>query len=343
LTFNVFTAGRNRLPTFNDTMLSRLESLPGVEAAGYAELMPMVRFRVSGPPLRRASDRVAVPGAPAPQMHVVTPGYLKAMRVRVIEGRMLDDRDAPGQTPVVLINRALARSGFLGRSAVGAQIYPTIRDTAWQVVGVVEDVRQQGLDQEPLPQIFVSARQFPMGNPTPYFAVRARGEPTDLLSAVRNAVHDVDSEAVVDNVATLEAVVSNSLARQRLFALMLSVFALIAALLAAVGIYGVVAYSVSRRTREIGVRMAIGADRASVIGLVLGQSLALTAVGLVIGLAGAVAVSRYLEQLLFGLTSLDAMTFAGVSVAFLLVALAASWLPAYRAAAVGPLSALRSQ
>jgi putative ABC transport system permease protein len=126
LTFNVFTAGRNRPPTFNDTMVSRLESLPGVESAGYAELMPMVRFRVGGVPLRRASDRVAVPGAPVPDMHVVTPGFLKAMRVRVIEGRMLDERDGQGQPPVVLINRALARSGFLGQSPVGARVYPTI-------------------------------------------------------------------------------------------------------------------------------------------------------------------------------------------------------------------------
>jgi putative ABC transport system permease protein len=343
LTFNVFSATGNRPPTFTDAVLSRLESLSGVESAGYAELMPMVRFRVSGPPLRRAADRVAVPGAPAPEMYVVTPGYLKAMRVRIIEGRMLDERDVSGQTPVVLINRALARSGFLGQSPVGARIYPTIRDTLWHIVGVVEDVRQQGLDQEPVPQIFVSARQFPIGNPSPYFAVRARGGPTELLPAVRNAVRDVDAAAFVDNVATMEGVVSNSLARQRLFALMLGVFALIAAVLAAIGIYGVVAHSVSRRTREIGVRMALGADRGSVIRMVLRQSVALTAVGLGLGLAAALVVSRYLERLLFGLTPFDAMTFAGVSVAFLLVSLVASWLPAYRAAGIGPLPALRSQ
>jgi putative ABC transport system permease protein len=342
LTFNVFISGRAAPPTFNDAMLLRFESLPGVESAGYAELMPMVRFRVGGVPLRRVSDRVAVPGAPVPDMHVVTPGFLTAMRVRVIEGRMLDERDGAGQTPVVLINRALAQSGFLGQSPVGARIYPTIRDTAWQVVGVVEDVRQQGLDQEPAPQIYVSARQFPSGNPSPYFAIRARGGLTELLPAVRNAAHDVDPEAFVDNVATMEAVVANSLARPRLFALMLGVFALIAALLAAVGIYGVVAHSVSRRTREIGVRMAIGADRGAVMRLVLGQSLALTAVGLGIGLVGAIAVSRYMEQLLFGLTPLDAMTFAGVSAGFLVIAFAASWLPAYRAASIGPLPALRS-
>jgi len=343
LTFNVFTASGSRPPAFTDAMLSRLESLSGVESAGYAELMPMVRFRVSGPPLRRASDRVAVTGAPAPEMYVVTPGYLKAMRVRIIDGRMLDERDVQGQTPVVLINRALARSGFLGQSPVGARIYPTIRDTLWHIVGVVEDVRQQGLDQEPVPQIFVSARQFPIGNPSPYFAVRARGGPAELLPAVRNAVRDVDSAAFVDNVATMEGVVSNSLARQRLFALMLGAFALIAAALAAIGIYGVVAHSVSRRTREIGVRMALGADRGSVIRMVLRQSVALTAVGLGLGLAVALVVSRYLERLLFGLTPFDAMTFAGVSVAFLLVSLVASWLPAYRAASIGPLPALRSQ
>jgi ABC-type antimicrobial peptide transport system permease subunit len=162
------------------------------------------------------------------------------------------------------------------------------------------------------------------------------------VPAVRNALRDVDPEAFVDNVATMEAVVSNSLARQRLFAFMLGVFALIAALLAAVGIYGVVSHSVSRRTREIGVRMAMGADRRSVMRLVLGQSLALTALGLGIGLAGAIAVSWYLKQLLFGLSPFDVTTLAGVSAGFLVIAFAASWLPAYRAASIGPLPALRS-
>jgi len=342
LTFNIFSISRNRRPMFNDAMASRLESVPGAESVGYAELMPMVRFRVGGVPLRRASDRVAVPGAPVPDMHVVTPGFLKAMRVRVIEGRMLDERDGPGQMPVAVVNRALARSGFLGESPVGASIYPTIRDTVWQVVGIVDDVRQQGLDQEPVPQIFVSARQFPSGNPSPYFAIRTRGELRELVPAVRHAVRDVDPEAFVDNIATMEAVVSNSLARQRLFALMLGAFALIAALLAAVGIYGVVAHSVSRRTREIGVRMAMGADRGSVMRLVMGQSLASTAVGVGIGVLGAVALSRYLQQLLFGVTPLDAVTFASVSIAFLLVALVASLVPACRAARIGPLRALRS-
>ena len=343
LTFNVFTTSRSRPPTFNDAMVSRLESMPGVESIGYAELMPMVRFRVGGVPLRRESDRVAVPGAPVPDMHVVTPGFLKAMRVRVIEGRLLDARDGPGQTPVVLINRTLARSGFLGQSPVGARIYPTIRDTAWRVVGIVEDVRQQSLDQDPIPQIFVSARQFPVGNPNPYFAIRAPDGLAALPPALRNAVRDVDPEAFVDNVATMEAVVSNSLTQRRLFAVMLGVFAVIAALLAAVGIYGVVAHSVSRRTREIGVRMAMGANRGSVMRLVIGQSLALTALGLGIGLIGAIALSRYMQQLLFGVTPFDAMTFFAVSVGFLLVALAAAWPPAYRAAGIGPLSALRSQ
>jgi putative ABC transport system permease protein len=342
LTFNVFTAGRTRPPMFDDTVVSRLAVLPGVESVGYAELLPMVRFRVGGVPLRRESDRSAVPGAPVPDMHVVTPGFLRAMRVRVVEGRMLDDRDGQGQALVVLINRALARSGFLGRAPIGTRIYPTMRDTPWQIVGVVEDLRQHGLDQEPAPQIYVSARQFPMGNPSPYFAIRAQGEPAAVLPAVRAAVRDVASEAFVDNVATMDAIVSNSLARQRLFALMLGVFALIAAFLAAVGLYAVVAHSVARRTREIGLRMAMGAGGWSVMRLVLGQSLALTAAGLAIGLAGALAISRYLQQLLFGLAPFDVLTFAGVSVAFLVIAVTASWLPARRAARIGALAALRA-
>jgi putative ABC transport system permease protein len=343
LTFNVFSVNRNRPPTFDHTMASRLESLPGVQAAGYSELMPMVRFRIGGVPLRRPSDATAVSGAPVPDMHVVSPGFLKAMRVRVIEGRALDEHDGPEQPRVLLINQALARSGFLGRSPVGTQILPTIRDTPWQIVGIVDDLRQQGLDQEPSPQIFVSAMQFPIGNPNPYFAVRAEGDPATLIPAVREAVREVDPQAFVDNIATLETVVANSLARQRLFAVLLGAFAMVATTLAAIGIYGVMAHSVSRRTREIGVRMALGADQRSVLRLVLGQSLGLTVIGLGGGVAGAIGLSRYLERLLFGLSPLDVSTFAGVSLVFLLVGMIASWVPAYRAASVGPLAALRSK
>ena len=176
-----------------------------------------------------------------------------------------------------------------------------------------------------------------------YYAVRTDGDPISVASSIRGVVRQLDPHAIMDNVATMEQLVSNSTSRARLYAVLLGLFAGVAVALAAIGIYGVMTYSVAQRTREIGIRMALGAERSDVMGLLLGQSIPLIAVGLVLGLLGAAAVTRYLQGLLFGLTPLDPTTFVAVALLFALVAAFASYVPTRRATKVDPLIALRCE
>jgi ABC-type antimicrobial peptide transport system permease subunit len=220
-------------------------------------------------------------------------------------------------------------------------------------VGIVEDVRQFDLDQDPDPQIFIEFRQEPHSAapalaalgppPAPYVAVRTAAEPLSVASSMRNLVRQLEPQATVDNIATMEQIVSNAISRPRLYAVLLGIFAGVAVALTTIGIYGVMAYLVAQRTREIGIRMALGAERADVMSLVLAQSVGVTVVGVVLGLAGAAAMTRYLHGMLFGLTPLDPATFFVVSLLFVLVAALASYVPARRATHVDPLAALRCE
>jgi predicted lysophospholipase L1 biosynthesis ABC-type transport system permease subunit len=218
-----------------------------------------------------------------------------------------------------------------------------------QVVGVVEDVRQVGLDQDPDPQVFVDLDRLAAtapagpGGPTPYFAVRTDGDPTLAVATLRSLVRQLDPRATMDNVVTMEGLVSNSIARPRLYAVLLGIFAGVAVVLAVFGIYGVMAYAVAQRTREIGIRMALGARGSKVVRLVLSESVGLTAVGMVLGLFGAAAVTRYLEGMLFGLTPLDPLTFVAVAVVFSTIASLAAFVPARRATRIDPMVALRCE
>jgi predicted permease len=356
LTFTVVTPpGRYSGPqmaSFAEDLVARLEAAPGVRAAGYTELLPMVRFRTSGR-ITTASQRSnqpapavldAAPDPSQPDTFTVSQHFLDAMGIRVIAGRGFNQHDAAGRPGVVLINRALARSGFLGPNPIGQHL-STMKQT-WEVVGIVDDVQQFGLDQDPVPQVFFEMRQTPAPGATArvnYFVARTEGEPGALAPSVRDIVRQLDPSATADLVAPMEQLVSNSISRPRLYAVLLAVFAAVATVLAAVGMYGVMAYGVAQRRREIGIRMALGAQRADVRHLVVRQGLVLTGVGLVFGLVAATVATRYLESFLFGVTPLDPGTFAGVSVIFAFIAIFASYLPVRRATNVDPLVALRSE
>jgi putative ABC transport system permease protein len=332
---------------FAEDLVARLRSTPGIEAAAYAPLLPMVTLLEHTAWFRRTPVPPSQPPARQEDLRGVSQDYFTVMGIRVVAGRAFDEHDRAGRARVLVINDALARRDFPGANPIGETVYLVRDRDPWQIVGVVEDVRQAGLDEEPRPQVFVDSRQWRGMAPglrlLQYYAVRTSGDPMAVISSVRSVLHNLDPQTALYNVAPMSQIVSNSITRPRLYAVFVSIFAGVAVALAAIGIYGTMAYSVAQRTREIGIRMALGAQRAEVMRLVLGQTLVLTVVGILGGISGAAAVTRYLEGMLFGLTPLDPATFITVSVLFTLVATIASYLPARRATRVDPLIALREE
>jgi predicted permease len=334
----------DRVRAFAEDLTTRLGAAPGVQAAAYAQQLPLVSLTENAL-FRRTPERPArfIPGSP--ELRLVSRDYLSVMGTRILQGRGLTEGDAAGRPRVLLINETAARRELPNQNPIGLQVHIGNDAGLWEIVGVVEDVRQFAFNREPTPQVFVDIRQwsgqvFPIG---PYFSMRTQGGMAATLAAAYAAAHQIDAEAGLFNVAPMVQIVANSTSRPRLYATLLGLFAAIAAALAAIGIYGVIAYAVAQRTREIGIRMALGAPRAQVIGLMMRQSLVLTAAGVLIGIAAAAALARYLEGMLFGLTPLDPTTWAGVSVGFTAVAAVAAYVPARRAATIDPLRALRAE
>jgi putative ABC transport system permease protein len=354
LTFQVSLPGALRSVAdqkrFAEDFVARLQSIPGVRSAAYANQLPLVALE-NGLQIRASAQEPPSQGGPPARgadVRLVSAEYLQTMGIHVAAGRPLGEGDGASAPRVVLINRTLARRDFPDGNAVGTIIYLGRDSAPWEIVGVVDDVRQAGLDREPAPQMFLDLRQwdapqvpiFPAGA---YYAVRTAGAPLLAIGHVRDIVRQLDSRASLENVATMDQIIAHRMTRPRMYAVLLGVFAAIAVALAAAGIYGVMAYSVAQRTREIGIRVALGARPRSVLGLVMGQSAVLSVAGVVIGLAGAMWTTQYLQGLLFGLTPLDPATFAGAAVLFLAVATVASYVPARRAATVDPSVALRAE
>jgi putative ABC transport system permease protein len=328
---------------FAEQLVERIEALPGVSSAGYANNLPLVQQSFGRDVSPQPYDRVR-PRPPFPGLHAVSPHLIQALGLRIVEGRSFSAGDAArGEA---LVTQTFARSGFFDGPAIGGRIYTQGRtgETSWEVVGILDDIKQFRLDQRGASEFFiVDFVPAPPGLGGTYFAVRTDSDPAAIVTAVRGVVRQMDPSAAVDNVATMEQIVSNAMSRPRLYAVLLGIFAGVAMVLAVIGIYGVLAHVVAHRAREIGIRMALGAQRFQVVGLVLRQTVVLTIVGIVAGLAGAAALSRYVEGLLFGLTPLDLTTFAAVVVMFVAVATLASYVPARRAARVDPLVALRAE
>jgi predicted permease len=336
-----------RLKTFAEDLAAGLRSVPGVRAAAYANQLPMVQLRDTAGGLWKTPDRGRTPAPGGPDARLVSREYLDVMGIRVIAGRGFSERDGAGRPRVLLVNRLLAGRDFPGEDPIGQQVYIGRDPYPWQIVGIVDNVRQFGLDREPEPQFFVDVRQwsgtgplFPIGA---YYAVRADGNPVSVIPNIRAIVRRLDRQAALFNIAPMEQLVTTTIAQPRMYTMLLSIFAGIGATLAVIGIYGVMAYRVTQRTREIGIRMALGARRAQVLALVLRKGVTLTIIGIAVGLVGAAAATRFLQGMLFGITPLDARTFAAVSLLFGLVAMLASYVPARRATKVDPIVALRSE
>jgi predicted permease len=351
LTFQLaLPGGRYPVPQLKElaeNLVATLEKSPGVEAAAYARQLPMVTIREGAS--FRTTPAVPEQRAPGPSedLRLVSQDYFKTMDIQIKEGRTFNEHDRAGKPGVLVISESLAKSAFPGRSPIGETAYLRRDSTPWQIIGVVQDVRQFAFDRPVEPQVFVDFRQWPGVNPiadTPnYFAVRTRGDALSIVPAVRNAVHAIYPQAGLYNTATLEQIVANSMSQPRLYAVLLGIFAAVSVTLAGIGIYGLTAYSVVRRTREIGIRMALGATASHVRNLVIRQSMWLVAAGIIIGCAGAAALTRFLQGLLFGVEPFDALTLLSVVVLFLFVAAVASYAPARRASRVDPLVSLRAE
>jgi ABC-type antimicrobial peptide transport system permease subunit len=295
-------------------------------------------------PVRRTPGPPSPPPSPAssptpefPDIRIVSRGFLEALGVPVVAGRGLS-QDGQSDRREILVNRAFARSGYLGHDPVGQQVY--LSERLVEVVGVVEDVRQFGLDQPAAPQVFVPAVG---GGGQMYYAVRTNDSPAAQVGNVRQIVRRLAPGAGLYNVATMDQIVASSVGRRRLYAVLMAAFAAIAATLAALGLYGVVAYAVSLRTREIGIRVALGAHPGSVLLLIMRDAGMQIVTGLVIGVAGAAALTRSFDAMLFDLTPLDPATYAVAAIFFALVSLAAAFVAARPAASADPVVALRSE
>jgi putative ABC transport system permease protein len=275
----------------------------------------------------------------------VSADYFRVMGIEVVAGRGLGPDDRAGRPRVVVINRAMARQHFPGEDPIGRFAYLARSPEPWQIVGIVKDVRQLGPAEVPKPQAFVDSRQWPGMAPgfrfLQYYAVRVDQDMDAVTPLIRQAVRAIDSDAAVYNVAPMDALLSNAVSRPRLYAALAGSFSGVAALIAAIGLYGTVSGLVVQRTREIGIRVALGARRGQVMRLVLARTAVATAIGMVLGCIGAVLLTRCLEGMLFGLSTRDATTFAGAALLFGSVAAIATWAPASRALAVDPVVALR--
>jgi predicted permease len=341
--FSVSTARHSTSAEMRQTyreMIEKVRTVPGVIAAGAIRDLP---FHGDGEPLGFVPPGFT-PGPngqlPTATLMFTSDGFFNAMGIPILAGRDLSPQDRQGAPIALVINQALAKKYFPGQSPIGQTI--TFGDTNhFAIVGVVGDVRQGSVDEAPAPRIYASAYQIFRVKVS--LVVRTQADPQLMIKRVEDALRSVDPQQTITSAFTLEDAVGDAVARPRLLTVLLGLFGIMGLVLGALGIYGVLAYLVNQRTREIGVRLALGAKPSDVLWMVVGRGLWLAGFGVAIGLVAALALTRLMQGVLYGVTPTDPLTFVGVAAALLAVAAFASWLPARRATRVDPLVALRAE
>jgi putative ABC transport system permease protein len=333
---------KNKRRDFYQQLLTRVESVPGVKKAGGVSYVPFSssstssNFQIVGqPPFAKGEE-------PYVDFRVSTPGYFDAIGTSLRHGRLFTAQDDAKAGPVVLVNEAFAKTYLPGQEPVGQRLaFDDDENRIQEIIGVVADVKNDDLDEAPEPSAYLPYLQNP--NRTMNLIIRGNQDPIGLVSTVRGEVAAIDPALPVSNIKTLDQMIDERISAKRLMTYILAVFALCALVLASVGIYGVMSYTVSQRTQEIGIRMALGARAVDVLKLVVRNGMSLALLGVAIGLAGSFALTRLLGNLLFHVTPTDTRTFAGVAAMLIAVALLACYIPARRATKVDPLVALRDE
>ena len=357
-----YTQNRPELTTgFFQQLIERVKVLPGVQSAGMTSGLPLTNsgwgklYTIEDRPAPKSLDEV-----PNVQYQQVSPDYFSTLAIPILNGRAFNEHDTRDALSVAVINETLARRAFADTEPIGKRLYlgppeelvppgilpPGFRFQHFTIIGVIGDVRQNGLNQPLSPEVYTLheqelASKFANPQNSMYLAVRTAGEPSSLVGAIRHEVQELDREQPIADIATMEQLLATSLSQSRFSTLLLGIFAGVALLLAAVGLYGVMAYSVAQRTHEIGIRVALGAQAGDVVKLVVRQGLTLAIAGVAIGLGAALMLTRVMTSLLYGVTATDPLTFAIIPVLLTGVALAASFIPARRATKVDPMVALR--
>lgn len=330
---------------FYNQVIEKVSAVPGVQDVGIINTLPLYKgptsgFRVEGRPVTTPDKW------PSVNYRVVSPNYFRAMGIPVLQGRAYSDRDNENAPLVMMVNQQLAREIFPDENPVGKRI--TFGGTGadgqprwFEIVGVVANVRSDELREAPVAELYFSSQQDLW--PAMSLVVRSSVEPSSLSASVRQAVNEVDRSVPVADVKTMEHIVSESITQPRFNLFLLGLFSAVAMVLSAAGIYGVTAYTVTQRTHELGIRIALGAQVTDVLKMVLGQGMAVIGVGLLLGLVAAFGLVRFLRSLLFGVGENDPLTFVAITVVLMLVALIACYIPARRATKVDPLVALRTE
>jgi putative ABC transport system permease protein len=330
-----------KLINFFKQAIDQIRAIPGVESAGAINTLPFdgpysgTRLEIEGQPPRPPGQELST------GVCVTDVNYFQTMQIPLKRGRLYTQPEVTEMRHVVVINEAFAREVFQGQDPLGKRVTINMKDDNQpsEIIGVVGDNKAKGLDSEIEPMAFWPHAE--LVYPAMTLAIRTRGESTGVAAAARHVIHQLDPDQPIGQVATMEALMAKSVARARFNSTLLGIFSIVALIMAAVGIYGVMSYSVLQRTHEIGVRMALGAQRAHVLKLILKQGVVLALTGVLVGLAGSFGLTRVISTLLFDVAATDKATFAAVAVGLFAITFLASYLPAWRATKVNPLDALR--